>query len=134
MKRLIYLACALALFASVYGVMRINTYTTPVTRTVEVKQLYAGETGGRHSRMQFIAVFETKDGILFDQPVSASNYYLLQPGDKVTMELTPMSIKQTGRDNAIWFFGAVFYYVAASVTGVALLISACWPSKNKVVS
>ena len=123
---LVFMACCL--WYSVYALVSINKYMTYTDVPVEVKQVYSGVSSGKHSRMEFIAIYQTKDGTIFDRRLSAAQFYQLQPGDKITLELRPYDIKQTGWENAIWFFGAIAYCVVASAFGILLVVLSVWPN------
>lgn len=89
---------------------RYNTYMTYRDYDVKVVQLYQGEIDGKHSQIDFTGVFRTKDtGIIFDLPISAATYSQLQVGDYTQFNLRPFDIKQTFKENLIWYMGFAVY-------------------------
>lgn len=130
-RKLFLIFMAGCLFYSVYALISINKYMAFKDVPVEVKQIYSGVGTGKNSRMEFIAIYQTKDGTIFDRNISASTFYQLKPGDKVTINIRQYDIKQNSRDNAIWFFGALAYYVIATVAGIMFVVLAFWPNEEK---
>lgn len=122
---LVFMACCL--WYSVYCLYSVNKYMKAVDVPVEVKQIYSGTSSGKHSRMEFIAIYQAPDGYIFDRHISAANFYQLQPGDKITLNLRPFDLKQTSWENAVWYFGASFYYLFASAAGIIFVALAFWP-------
>lgn len=61
--------------------------------------------------------------------MSPSFYTLLNKGDTIAIEIREMDIKQTTKDNLIWFFGTVLSvsicitgFITCIVFGIAYLI------------
>lgn len=130
-RRLYLVLTALCLWYSVYVLISANKYMEYRDVPVEVKQIYSGTSSGKHSRMEFIAIYQTQDGFIFDRNISAANFYQLQPGDKVILNLRQYDIQQTWANNAIWFFGALAYSIMAGGLGGGFMVSAFWPDKRK---
>lgn len=130
-RKLFLIFMAGCLFYSVYALISINKYMTFKDVPVEVKQIYSGVGTGKHPRMEFIAIYQTQDGTIFDRYISAAAFYQLKPGDKITLHLRQYDIKQNWGDNAVWFFGALIYYIIASAMGILFLVLAFWPDKRK---
>lgn len=122
---------ALCLWYSVYCLVNANKYMEFRDVPVEVKQIYSGVGTGKHPRMEFIAIYQTQDGTIFDRNISAAAFYQLKPGDKETINIRQYDIKQNWKDNAIWFFGALAYYIIATAAGIVLLVLAFWPDTRK---
>ncbi|QBZ70830.1 hypothetical protein pETSU_249 [Edwardsiella phage pEt-SU] len=130
-RRLFLVFMALCLWYSVYALVSVNKYMTSVDTPVEVKQLYSGTSTGKYSKMEFIAIYQTRDGTIFDRRISASTFYQLKPGDKIMLSIRPFDIRQNWVDNAIWFFGVITYSVIASGVGGIFVVLAFWRSKRR---
>ncbi|EPZ4757104.1 hypothetical protein ACXN21_001577 [Escherichia coli] len=96
---------------------------------VEVVELIPGQSTGKYSKLEFIAVYKDEQGRVFDRRVSPSFYTLLNKGDTIAIEIREMDIKQTTKDNLIWFFGTVLLvsicitgFITCIVFGIAYLI------------
>ena len=106
-----------------------NTYMETKVIPVEVVELISGQSTGKYSKLEFIAVYKDEQGRVFDRHVSPSFYTLLNKGDTIAIEIREMDIKQTTKDNLIWFFGTVLLvsicitgFITCIVFGVAYLI------------
>lgn len=106
-----------------------NTYMETKVIPVEVVELISGQSTGKYSKLEFIAVYKDEQGRVFDRHVSPSFYTLLNKGDTIAIEIREMDIKQTTKDNLIWFFGTVLLvsigitgFITCIVFGVACLI------------
>lgn len=106
-----------------------NTYMETKVIPVEVVELISGQSTGKYSKLEFIAVYKDEQGRVFDRHVSPSFYTLLNKGDTIAIEIREMDIKQTTKDNLIWFFGTVLMFsigitgfITCIVFGVAYLI------------
>ena len=106
-----------------------NTYMETKVIPVEVVELISGQSTGKYSKLEFIAVYKDEQGRVFDRRVSPSFYTLLNKGDTIAIEIREMDIKQTTKDNLIWFFGTVLLvsicitgFITCIVFGVAYLI------------
>lgn len=130
-RKLFLIFMAGCLFYSVYALISINKYMAFKDVPVEVKQIYSGVGTGKNSRMEFIAIYQTKDGTIFDRHISAAAFYQLKPGDKTTIHIRQYDIQQNWGDNAIWLFGALIYYVIAAAIGCLFLVLAIWPNKKE---
>ncbi|WPK35868.1 thioredoxin [Escherichia phage AV117] len=93
-----------------------NTYMETKVIPVEVVELISGQSTGKYSKLEFIAVYKDEQGRVFDRHVSPSFYTLLNKGDTIAIEIREMDIKQTTKDNLIWFFGTVLL-VSICITG-----------------
>lgn len=130
-RKLFLVFMAGCLFYSVYALISVNKYMAFKDVPVEVKQIYSGVGTGKNPRMEFIAIYRTQDGTIFDRNISAANFYQLKPGDKITISIRQYDIRQNWKDNAIWFFGALAYYIIASAAGILFLVLAFWPDTRK---
>lgn len=130
-RKLFLVFMAGCLFYSVYALISVNKYMAFKDVPVEVKQIYSGVGTGKNPRMEFIAIYQTQDGTIFDRNISAANFYQLKPGDKITISIRQYDIRQNWKDNAIWFFGALTYYIIASAAGILFLVLAFWPDTRK---
>ncbi|EHH5496264.1 hypothetical protein J7D59_002200 [Escherichia coli] len=106
-----------------------NTYMETKVIPVEVVELISGQSTGKYSKLEFIAVYKDEQGRVFDRRVSPSFYTLLNKGDTIAIEIREMDIKQTTKDNLIWFFGTVLLvsicitgFITCIVFGIAYLI------------
>ncbi len=106
-----------------------NTYMETKVIPVEVVELISGQSTGKYSKLEFIAVYKDEQGRVFDRHVSPSFYTLLNKGDTIAIEIREMDIKQTTKDNLIWFFGTVLLvsicitgFITCIVFGIAYLI------------
>lgn len=125
-----FAVCVASLFI-IYIVSLFNTYTTFNQYNLDVKELYSGLSGGKYPRTEFIAVLKTDDGILFDRRISPTLFSQIHKGDKIVLELRPIDIKQTPRDNLIWFFG---YIVFVTIFSTIALFSLVFSLSNKIRS
>lgn len=91
-----------------------NDYMTYRDYNVTVVNTFTGTTG--KSSLQFIAVYELPNGQRFDRFISASTYSSIKPGDNLTVNLRPHDVKQTTKDNILWFIGAAILNSLAIVT------------------
>lgn len=126
--RLRLILVGIAFFLSIWYVNSINTYMTYKDTPVEVLQTYSGVSSGKHSLMQFVAVYKTQDGVVFDRFISASQFYKYQPGDKIVISLRPYDIRQNTFDNMVKFFGVIVYWAIAGCLGVGCIVIGLWPS------
>lgn len=117
MSRLKASIVAAVMFATPLTMNHFNDYMTSKPYQVTVVDVITGVSSGRYSSTEFIAVYELEDGYRFDERISAAASTYLKKGDKITLELRPMDVKQTNRDNIIWFFGSVFVNCAGFVLG-----------------
>lgn len=99
-----------------------NTYMETKVVPVEVVELISGQSTGKYSKLEFIAVYKDEQGRLFDRHVSPSFYTLLNKGDTIAIEIREMDIQQTTRDNLIWFFGTVLIF-AIGIMGFIICVS-----------
>lgn len=103
---------------SILGVVSLynsqNDYTTYRDYDVTVVNTFTGTTG--RSSLQFIAVYELPNGQRFDKFISASTYASIKPGDNFRVNLRPFDVKQTTKDNILWFFGAAVLNSLAIIT------------------
>jgi flagellar biosynthesis/type III secretory pathway M-ring protein FliF/YscJ len=76
---------------------------------------YSGQSTGKYSKLQFIIVYKTDKGVIFDENVSAGSYYRLNKGDKLTLERTPFDIKQTPKENLLVFVRGIFGIISVMV-------------------
>lgn len=110
-----------------------NDYMTEVPVKVTTVKVYNGMSPGKYTSLEFIAVFKTEDGYLFDRRISPSFASWLKDGDVVTLELRPMDIKQTGQDNFLYFFLALIVglvcYMIIIVWGGSAIYEAVKKSK-----
>lgn len=131
-RRLFLILVGLGLWYSAWCLMEANEYMKTKDFPVEVKQIYSGTGSGKYSRMEFIAIYQAQDGTIFDRNISAASFYQLEPGDKVILQLRQYDIRQTWKDNTIWFFGALMYYLVTGVFGAGFIVLAFWPDRRKV--
>lgn len=118
MKFVIFLLCAIALYASI----EYNDYLTYQNYSVEVVNLYSGISSGKYSSLDFIAVFrDLKTGVLFDRYISPSFYSQLAVGDMLTLNLRPFDVNQTFSQNAIFLFGAMIFQIVTFAVGIVNL-------------
>lgn len=101
-----------------------NTYMEYTNYNVEVMEIYSGQSSGKYSSLNFIGVFKTDTGIVFDRNISASTYSQLKKGDTITLNLRPFDVKQDTTSNIIWFFGSVVLWAASFITFPLFFISA----------
>lgn len=126
MNKLKDLLFSTVLILSMIGVYLVvdsfNDYMKYKQYNVTVTQLYSGNSTGKSSTLQFIAVYKTEDNVYFDDYVSASTYSRLSVGDKITLSLRPMDVKQTLWDNIIWFFIAKVLFISVLISASMMLI------------
>ncbi len=82
-----------------------NEYLKYKPRTVVVEDKM--QLCGRNCLLYAIAREER--GIRFEIPVSISDYNSIKIGKHYVFNLREMDIRQTTRDNAIWFFGFIVF-------------------------
>lgn len=84
-------------------------------------------TGGYKSSGRFYLVLKEDRGIIFDQIVSPATFSQAGISEKITFDLRQFDIKQTLRENVIYFFGEIIL----ACVGVGLiaigLIHKIWP-------
>lgn len=129
-RRLTAVFIGIAFLLSIWYVNSINTYMTYKDTPVEVKHTYSGVSSGKHSVMQFIAIYQTQDGIIFDRFISPAQFYQYQPGDKVVISLRPYDIRQNTFDNLVKFFGVIVYWAIAGCLGVGCIVIGLWPESK----
>lgn len=103
---------------------QFNDYMTYKNYDVKVIDVISGMSSGKHSSLEFIAVYELEDGYRFDRNISAATSTQLSPGQNVTLELRPFDVKQTAIENTIWFAGGVLANCAGFVFGAAFALLA----------
>ncbi|YP_010843963.1 thioredoxin [Salmonella phage KM16] len=108
---------ALILIAIPLTMNHFNDYMTYQNYDVEVVDVISGMSSGKHSSLEFIAVYELEDGYRFDRNISAATSTQLKPGQEITLELRPFDVKQTTMENIVWSFGGVLANSAGFVAG-----------------
>jgi hypothetical protein len=101
-----------------------NDYMTYKSYDAKVVDVISGMSSGKHSSLEFIAVYELEDGHRFDRYISPSTSTWMKPGQNVTLELRPFDVKQTAKENAFWFIGSLFVNVLGFGIGALVGISA----------
>ena len=129
-RRITVVFIGILFFLSIYYVNVNNTYMTYVDTPVEVKQTYSGVSSGKHSVIQFVAILETQDGIVFDRFISAAQYYQYKPGEKVVLSLRPYDVRQNTFDNMVKFFGVIVWWAIAGCLGTACIVIGLWPESK----
>lgn len=120
--RVKYLVVSVLCALVAYSAIKFNKYMTHNDYPLQVVELYSGMSNSKYPTTEFIAVMKTEDGIIFDRRVSAAFFSQTQKGDKIVLSLRPFDIKQTFRDNLIFFFGAVVIQAASGVVSLFALI------------
>lgn len=119
--------CSVLLFGVLTWKFINNDYMTYRRVEVETIQLYGGMSSGQYSSLEFIGVYKTKDGVLFSRNIDASVMATTKVGDVVVFKLRPMDIKQTSRQNLLYFFMpgivAALYLSFVVVFGFVLVFS-----------
>lgn len=97
-----------------------NDYMTPrdVNVTVDAKMVLAAKSNKSHDRLM-ISYWNSEEKILFDREVSLGTFASAVIGDKRVVYVRPFDMKQTGKQNLLFFFLPVLF---VSVV-VALIIS-----------
>lgn len=106
-KLWLYGLAALGCILLMWWAESTNYYLNTRPYEVEVVEKYKGVSDGKHAKMEFIGVYRTTDGMVFDRYLSAATYFQTAVGDKFTMDLKPMDIKQSTKENLVFFFGHV---------------------------
>lgn len=116
MNRIKAATIAAVLIATPLVMNSYNDYSTYRDYDVKVVDVLSGTSSGKYSRLEFIGIFETKDGVRFDRYLSPTAYTQIKAGDNITLELRPFDVKQTLKENIIWVFGGI----AANVLGFGI--------------
>lgn len=130
-RRLKLLFISAALAYSIYLLNSLNTYMAYKDVHVEVMQTYSGTSTGKYGSMEFIVVYRTDDGTFFDRYVSASDYYQLEKGQKLVLNIRPSDIQQNWVKNIIWFFGPIVWWGIAGTFSLVTFLLAVWPDRRK---
>lgn len=124
MKRKTALYLSLIIYFVMFVLYSQNTYLLTRPYSVEVIQKYSGVGGGKYSKLEFIVVYKTKDGIVFDRNESASEYSQLSVGDQVIKELRPFDVNSTFWKNVFCFFFYLLAMSAGFAVGTTFLLAA----------
>lgn len=103
-------------------------FSKPQNIPVELVQMYSGTSGGKYSRLQFIAVYEDANGRRFDQEVSAAFNSQAEVGQKYNLNIRPELVYdeyRTGWCAALGISTLLLYiltYASALVFSVIVLL------------
>lgn len=101
----------IGLTVSSYLVMTNNVYMTERNYPVTYTHKYVVESCVKsHCRDRYMGRFVTDEGQVFSRHISDYMYNHMRIGEQFDLTLRPMDIKQTPKDNALWFFGPVILY------------------------
>lgn len=103
-------------------------FSKPQNIPVELVQMYSGTSGGKYSRLQFIAVYEDANGRRFDREVSAAFNSQAVVGQKYNLNIRPEIVYDEYRTgwNVVLSLGSgllyLFSYISAFVFTVIVLL------------
>lgn len=113
---ILLIACSTWLFFN-------NDYMTPRDYTVTVIDKFKEERCHKHGCNLYLkGLFKTVDGDFFDLDLTMASYNRLVIGGTAVFEERPFDIKQTPKENILYFFGpVVLFSITLVVLGVTLL-------------
>ena len=119
-RRILYIVTTLLLIICCWYWVS-NDYMTSRDYTVKMVDKFKEERCHKSSCNLYLkGLFRTEDGDFFDLDLTMASYTRLHPGSEAVFELRPFDIKQTPRENLLYFFGPVIVY---SLTLSAILWS-----------
>jgi hypothetical protein len=115
----LYWAVVLLVLAPLAALYLSNDYMTPrdVNVTVDAKMILAAQSRKSHDR-PMISYWNAEEKILFDREVSVGTFASAVVGEKRVVYVRPFDMKQTGKQNLLFFFLPVFF---ASVVGALII-------------
>lgn len=115
----LYWAVLLLVMTPLAALFLSNDYMTPrdVNVTVDAKMILAAKSRKSHDR-PMISYWNAEEKILFDREVSLGTFASAVVGEKRVVYVRPFDMKQTGKQNLLFFFLPVFF---ASVVAALIL-------------
>lgn len=118
----IIIAAILMLGWSTY-VFKNNTYMEYRNVPVTFVDRWASESCHKGScRDRLLGLFKTDDGVFFERHISLYMFRQMRLGERFDLHLRQMDIKQTERDNVLWFFGPVLVYIVTFMLWAIIII------------
>lgn len=129
MKRVFFALVSVILACWVYfgEFLPDSAYSRPWD--VEVIQMYSGQSGGRSSSLDFIVVYKTTDGTLFDTQVRASTYSQIHVGDNVQVTARAFDIypELRGPKGFVLFIAGSFCFLGTLIASIISMAYALFP-------
>ena len=98
---------------------------------VELVQMYSGTSGGKYSRLQFIAVYEDANGRRFDREVSAAFNSQAEVGQKYNLNIRPEVVYDEYRTGwkMIWGLGSGLLYLFSYISAFVFTVIGLLPKR-----
>ncbi|WCZ66193.1 hypothetical protein [Yersinia phage MHG19] len=129
MKRVFFALASVILACYVYfgEFLPDSAYNRPWD--VEVIQMYSGQSGGRSSSLDFVVVYKTTDGTLFDTRVLPSTYSQLHVGDNVQVIAREFDIypELRGPKGFVLFVAGGFWFLGTLIASIISMSYALFP-------
>jgi hypothetical protein len=107
-----------------------NTYMRFKQRKCIILDKLITPPGYKHSADLYLVLKEER-GIVFDLNVAPATYSQHKIGDTIHFTLRDFDIKQTRRDNTIYFFGQVLLFAISTTLTIAALGSLAFKSARQ---